>query len=296
MKKHKTLYVLASFLAALHLVSCGKIYDRNGADWEADTPISDSVFNRDIVIKNLTGDDVSFTSLMGDPILFSFEKFQRIALPYQVTDRWDIAYGGVFYSQINTNNGRLAGLGYGSSAVGAVAVVMKPYSEVNEVPDDHEFKAAGYASLDELGGIGFGYGHVAFTFEDNMFRRDKIAGLDSPDPLIAAEANKYLHILYPLSEDFVRQFPYTEDGKEVKPRTFIFRTAKGNYVKFETISYYKNIYDPMDMKRGIPYAYSFRYMAIKNDERRFGFVERRTPMELDLNTGKKTIGEINKNK
>lgn len=276
--------------ALLFLSSCGKVYDKNGFDWEPDVPPSDSVFNREIQVLNfsvnLPGGQQPIN--VADPIFFSLERVSPIATAYKSTERWDFALSGLSRNEISANNGIRAGFGYGTSAVGGIVVLDSAYSQVTSIPDDSKFQIPGIAGLDDQGPFGVGLGHVAYTFFGNFIRPDLAAGVGSSNPDTAAKANQYIHLLYGLSENLIKAFPNAKNiqGGPLRPRTVIIRTAAGNYAKFETQSFYKDVLDPKLMRRGldVPLALSFRYMVVKASERRFGFVSRRRPLKTNLST------------
>lgn len=282
-------FVIVTALLLL-LISCGKIYDKNGLDWEPDVPPSDSIFNREIQVLNFAVNLASGQQPVDskDPVFFSLERVSPIAVAYRSTERWDIALAGLSRNEISANNGSRAGFGYGTSATGGILVLDSAYSQVTVVPDDSKFQSPGVAGLDDQGAFGAGLGHVAYTFFGNFIRPDMVVGIDSPDPNIAAKANQYIHMMYGLSEDLVKTFPNAKNGRggPLRPRTVIIRTAAGNYAKFETQSFYKDILDPKEMRRGpdIALALSFRYMVVKAAEKRFGFVSRHRPLKINLST------------
>lgn len=287
---------LLLFVAIL-LTSCGKVYDKNGFDWEPDFPPSDSVFNREIQILNYGANLPIGHSPMDetDPMFFSLEKFSSINSNYRVTNRWDISFSGLFRSGIGTNNGGLKGYGYGSSAVGAIAVLDTPYSKVTAVPENISFVSPGSVGLDFQGAMSYTMGHVVYTYGGNFIRPDKVTGYDENDPVASQEANLYRHMIYCMSEDLVNKFPNAINfqKQKIRPRTMIIKTARGNFVKMETQSFYKGVTDPFLMRRGLTIpVFSFRYMVIRADEKRFGFVKRQSSLTVDMSTGKTTIGKI----
>lgn len=290
-------YQLLTMLAAVLLASCGKVYDQNGFDWEEDLPLSDSVFNREIQILNLGDRLPAGHEPMDneDPLFFSLEKITTVHIGYKATDRWDIAFSGLYRHEISANNGERPGFGYGSTAIGGLLVLDSAYSEVTSIPDDGRFVAPGRAGLAgmETGPNSTG-GYAFYTFFDNIFRPDKIFYLDSQDPDLASDANRYLHMIYCLSENFVKAFPGEYGSYKYKPtpKTILIRTAAGNYAKLEMQSIYKNTMDPMEMRRGtdkpVPY-FGLRYMVVKGSEKRFGFVERNKKLTINMTTKVHTI-------
>lgn len=292
MKKYnnnKLLWLFACTL--LTFASCGDVYDLNGFDWEPDTPPSDSVFNRYIQVLDVGVDYLAEGHKpldSGDPILFSLEKFSSVHMGYKTSERWDIALGGGG----SGNNGSYQGLGYGSSAVGGIVLLDSAYSEVTTVPDDNLFAIPGSSMLDNF--MGSGPGHIEYTFMGNPFHMEEVAGQDSNDPEKRLLANYYMHMMYPLSEDLAAAYPGENGyGYVVHPKTLIIRTARGNYAKVEMQSYYKGTIDPKEMSRKLPGNYhSFRYMVIPASEKRFGFVERKSPLTVDFATKTVTVGEM----
>lgn len=283
-------YIVALIAAGL-FVSCGKIYDHNGFDWQPDTPVSDSVYNREIQVLDLGEDNLLFGHRpvdVSDPIFFSLEKFSSVHLGYKASARWDIAYA---YLGVRGNNGSRPGYGYGSSAVGGLVMLDSAYSQVTTVPDDSRFSAPGEIGVDIFAGNGLGF--WLYTGFGNPFHPEKAAWADGTDEEKAIIGNQYLHMVYCLSEDLAKAYPGLNNGYyEVKPKTIIVRTANGNYAKLEMQSLYKGVTDPKEMLRDkrYPLGYaSFRYMIIKAEEKRFGFVARRPPLKVDLTAKKISV-------
>lgn len=266
------------------LCSCGKVYDLNGADWEANVPPSDSVFNREIQILDLgarlpAGHEPVDAE---DPMFFSLEKFSSVGIGYRSTERWDVAFSGMFRSSISVNNGTKSGFGYGTSAIGGIVVLDAAFDDVIEIPDDSQFKYPGAVGLDDQGAFGSPLGHIFYTFAGNPLRPDKVKGLESTDAAEQAAANKYVHLVYCLSKAMTDTF---KNVRVLRPRTIIIRTAKGNYAKMETQSMYEGILNPLDMYRDknikVP-VYSFRYMVVRQSERRYGFIASRPKLTVKL--------------
>lgn len=287
------------------LASCGDVYDLNAFEWEPETPLNDSVFNREITVLNfqpLEGvagiqqpSDRSPLDAEQPSTLFSLERFSRIHPAYTVSERWDLSIGAL--ASITANSGIGRGPGYGSNAVGGLVVLDTLYSKIKNVPAAIIFEEPGYGGLDAQGTFSNRIGTTVYTFGGNFIRPDKVINRDSPDPKLAHEALMYSHMLYALSEDLIRTFPNAKNisGGTLRPRAMVVRTARGNYAKVEMLSYYHDILDPEEMRRGLENflvgSVSFRYMVIKADELRFGFVERRPPMTIDMTRGTKIIGE-----
>lgn len=264
--------------------SCGKVYDLNGTDFEADVPPSDSVFNREIQILDLGAHLPAGHEPVDaeDPLFFSLERFSSIGIGYKSTDRWDITFSGMARSIISANNGTRSGFGYGTSAIGGLVVLDSAFDDVTQIPDDSQFKYPGQTGLDDQGAFGAPLGHVIYTFFGNPLRPDKMKDLENPDPAAQTEVNKYQHMMYCLSQNLTRTF---KDVHPLRPRTIIIKTAKGNYAKMETQSLYMGTLDPMQMRRDkdikMP-VYSFRYVVVKANERRFGFLVNRAKLTIKL--------------
>lgn len=284
----KLKYNYLLLLIGLLITSCGEIYDLNQTDWEPDLPLSDSVYNREIQILDLGNNNIPENHRPlddSDPLFFSLGRFSSIAKAYKTSDRWDITFSGLYRTSVGGNNGTVPGFGYGTSTNGGILVLEKPYSEVTDVPDDADFQLPGNAGLAGMGDELYPGGHTFYTFFDNIFR---------PEMLDQANGYLYMHMMYPMSEAMAKAFPgeYGRRKMKIVPRTIVVRTAQGNYAKIEIQSYYKGVTDPMAMVRGvgaIPYI-SFRYMIIKKDEKRFGFVERKPSLKVNLSTKKTTVG------
>src|SRR3954470_18250921 len=109
---YRLIYCIA--VAIILCTSCGKVYDLNGSDWEADVPPSDSVFNREIQILDLGANLPAGHEPLDaeDPMFFSLERFTSIGIGYKSTERWDISFSGPSRSNISANNGTRSGFGY----------------------------------------------------------------------------------------------------------------------------------------------------------------------------------------
>lgn len=280
----------------LTLASCGEVYDLNGFDWEPDLPPSDSVFNREIQILDFGSGNLKEGHRplgLEDPMYFSLEKISSVHLGYKSTARWDVSFSGMYRSEISCNN-KASQLPYSGTGEGGILVIDEPYSEVINIPDDTKFKHPGRVGISGFESQFWPGGYAFYTFFDNIFRPDKISNLYHSDPLIASDANRYLHMVYCLSEDFAKAFPssYGEAKYKPVPVTILIRTAAGNYAKLEMQSFYKSTLNPLEMRRGsdkpIPY-FSFKYMVVKKAEKRFGFVARKSPLKINMSTGQRIV-------
>lgn len=300
--KTKLSIILSGAILVL-FASCGEVYDLNAFEWEPETPLNDSVFNREITVLNFQPfegveniqqpSDRSPLDAEQPSTLFSLERFSRIHDAYTVSERWDLSIGG--FGNITANSGSARGIGYGSNAVGGLIVLDTFYSKIMDVPAGIILEVPGYGGLDAQGTMSTRIGTTVYTYGGNFIRPDKVINRDSPDPVLAEEARMYSHMLYALSEELLRTFPNAKNihGGPLRPRAMIVRTARGNYAKVEMLSYYHDILDPELMRRGLENflvgSVSFRYMVIKAEELRFGFVERRPPLTIDMTRGTKII-------
>lgn len=64
-----------------------------------------------------------------DPMFFSLERFSSVPIGYKSTGRCDIAFSGIYRSEITPNNGSFTGFGYGTAAVGGVMVLDTPQTQ-----------------------------------------------------------------------------------------------------------------------------------------------------------------------
>lgn len=210
--------------------------------------------------KDIT-DDGGFETLY-----YSLEDGRRIPREYANTDKWDIAFSGIYNSSIWANHGEVIfengnkGPGYGSPAKGGVylvqdaAVEAKYYDKVKKLPAvmpipitlfdeaynnlkmvsvaDDKFLSRGYLSLDHFLGSGDGYAY--YDFYGSMFPGNV----------------KKAHVVYNL------------------PRPIIIKTAKGNYVKLIIYSFYKGKPENPSRDNQAPYL-SFKYTILKDGSKDF---------------------------
>lgn len=114
--------------------------------------------SKSVVIKDLTGDtgasmDAGVDGKEQRPFrvfLFNLENQQQIWLrtaadstQWLKTGDWDLAFTGIYNSEIYVNNGNNAGNpGFGGPARAAVVMVDRPYAQVTEAPGDADFAAS----------------------------------------------------------------------------------------------------------------------------------------------------------
>lgn len=183
---------------------------------------------------------------------FSLETKKETPANYAKTARWDMGFNGLYNSFISGNNGIEGNnLGYGGAGVGGIMIVEKPFNEVTDVPTDAEFNTKVAAvGTDGKGAFGQGIGWYLYDFGGN------IIGDGSYDKM---------HVAYALSESTTMK-----DGTELKARTLIVRTAKGNYAKVKMISCYKDAFTADKWFRTTPHMFfTFEYVIVPKGSTKF---------------------------
>lgn len=258
---------------SLLLISCSK---KEAPVPEKELPALDPITvtaSGEYSVINLVGDTKSKMDgqdLNGDggfkSVYYSLEDGRVIPSEYANTDKWDIAFTGIYNSSIWANNGTVkfengnTGPGYGSPARGGLHLVVdkevdaKYYDEVKHqpkqvpidkslldeaynkvgtvpVPDD-QLLSRGYLTLDYF--LGSGSGYAFYDFYGSMFPGDK---------------NK-AHIVYNL------------------PRPIIVKTAKGNYAKVIIYAFYKGSPLNPTLASEAPYI-TFKYTILKDGSKDF---------------------------
>ena len=200
------------------------------------------------------------------PVFYSLEDGRVIPAEYANTDKWDIAFTGIYNSSIWANHGEVVfdngnkGPGYGSPARGGLYLVSDPavetkyydsekqrprqvpipktlldeaYTNVKAVQiSDNQLLSKGFLTLDYF--LGSGAGYAFYDFYGAMFPGDK----------------ERAHIVYNL------------------PRPIIIKTAKGNYAKIIIYSFYKDSPLSPTLKSEAPYI-TFKYTILKNGSKDF---------------------------
>lgn len=139
--------------SSLLLFSCGKKKD--------DQSLNDS---KSVLIQDLAGDTGASLSNGVDGkeqrpfrvFLFNLKAQQQIWLrtesdstQWLQTANWDLAFTDIYNSTVYVNNGSQTGNpGHGSTARGAIVMVDRPYSQVNEAPDDASFATTSLNSIE----------------------------------------------------------------------------------------------------------------------------------------------------
>nr|WP_068891681.1 HmuY family protein [Pedobacter panaciterrae] len=200
------------------------------------------------------------------PVYYSLEDGRVIPEEYAATDKWDIAFTGIYNSSIWANHGEAMfdngnkGPGYGSPAKGGIYLVIdkdvesKYYDESKQQPKqvpiekalldeaydnvktvgiaDNQLISKGYLSLDYF--LGSGAGYAFYDFYGAMFPGDK----------------NRAHIVYNL------------------PRPIIIKTARGNYAKIIIYSFYKDSPVSPTLQSEAPYI-TLKYTILKDGTKDF---------------------------
>lgn len=210
--------------------------------------------------KDIT-DDGNFSTLY-----YSLEDGRAVPKEYAATDKWDIAFAGVYNSTVWANNGSVkyesggSNPGYGSPARGMFYLIVdeevdkkyynsathtprqvpipfsyldEAYDKITKVPvTDDKFDFYGALGLDHFLASGDGYAY--YDFYGNM----------------APGNPKKAHVVYNMA------------------RPFIIKTAKGNYAKVILYSFYKGKPENPDRDNTAPYL-SFKYTLLKDGSKEF---------------------------
>lgn len=263
---------LLAVIALIFMTSCSKNEDSEEKPLPELTPITVTQ-SGEYTVTDLPGD---ITTTMGgkkitdtgdfSTVYYSLEDGRVVPKEYADTDKWDIAFSGIYNSTIWANNGSVkyesggSNPGYGSPARGMYYIVvdtevdakyyntktLKPkqipipftyldeaFNKIKEVPvDDSKFEFYESLGLDHFLGSGDGYAYYDFYGE------------------MASNNPKKAHVVYNLA------------------RPFIIKTAKGNYAKVILYSFYKGKPENPDRDNEAPYL-SFKYTILKDGTKDF---------------------------
>lgn len=262
----------------LLLVSCSKDSDPLPEEPLPELPAITVTATGEYLVENLaadttqdmTGKDITESS--AEVLYYSLEDGRAVPKEYANTDKWDIAFSGIYNSSIWANHGEVVfadgtkGPGYGSPARGGLYLVVdsvvdrkyynfktytpnvlpvpfayldEAYEKVTEVTPTMESKllSKGFLSVDHF--LGSGDGYAFYDFYGNMFP-------DNP---------KKTHIAYSLA------------------RPIIVKTAKGNWAKVIIYSFYKDKPVDPDRDNTAPYL-TFKYAILKDGSKDFSTIEK----------------------
>lgn len=245
-------WMMALLMAATFTVSCSKEDDPKPEE-EVPEETSTVPFYKLQRVENFAveTDDKNPTETKS-AAYFSLETKKETPANYAKTARWDLGFNGLYNSFISGNNG-LEGnnLGYGGAGVGGIMILEKPFNEVTDVPADTEFKTkVGVVGTDANGDFGQGIGWYLYDFGGGY---------------MADASYEKMHVAYALSEPMTMT-----NGTQLKARTIIVRTAKGNYAKVKMISCYKDAFTPDKWFRSTPHMFfTFEYVIVPKGSTKF---------------------------
>lgn len=220
--------------------------------------------------QTMSGQDVTSDGNF-QTIYYSLEDGRAIPKEYAATDKWDIAFAGIYNSSIWANHGEVQfedgskGPGFGSTGRGGLHLVVdsevdskyydsnthKPkvlpipfsyldeaYNKIAEVPAAAQAKllSNGYLNLDHF--LGSGDGYAFYDFYGTMYPGNA----------------KKSHVVYNMA------------------RPIIIKTAKGNWAKVIIYSFYKNKPEDPDRDDKAPFI-SFKYTILKDKSTDFSTAE-----------------------
>ncbi|MDM1296417.1 HmuY family protein [Sphingobacterium sp. N143] len=201
------------------------------------------LFNRLVQVRNFAATDKNDGNSAAPTVYYSLETNKGIPETHRQTRNWDIAFSNIFNSHVSGNNGsNNTNFGYGNNATGGILIVEKAFDEVIEIPADSEFKVIGDAiGMDQNGDEGNGIGWLLYDFYGRLVREHAVQNE---------------HVAYALGNGLTLQ-----NGKVIKPRTLIIRTAKGNYAKIRPLSMYKDLLTADKWFKDSPHVFiSFDYV------------------------------------
>ncbi|BAV06633.1 hypothetical protein FLA_2652 [Filimonas lacunae] len=244
------LVIAAFLLPAMLTTSCKKDSVDTGTD--PDTATSDTVFYKLYRVENFVATTVDDPNNAASTVLFSLENKAQVTSSYAKTNRWDIAFGGLYNSFLSGNNGAAsANYGYGASGKGGILVLDKAFDDVINIPADAQFKTTkDIIGTDDAGDYGAGMGWYLYDFGGTRVR---------------SGAYDDQHVAYALGDSLT-----LVNGSKINPRTVVVKTAKGHYAKIKMISCYKDLYTQADWHRDAPHMYfTFEYIIVPAGSTKF---------------------------
>ncbi|RKO71930.1 hypothetical protein D7322_07385 [Sphingobacterium puteale] len=213
-----------------------------------------SLYNKLITVRDFAATDKNDGQNAAPTVYYSLETNKPIPETHRQTRNWDVAFSNIFNSHVSGNNGsNNTNFGYGNNATGGILIVEKAFDEVTEIPADSEFKLIGDAiGMDQNGDEGNGVGWCLYDFFGTLVKQH------TPN-------KETEHVAYALGNEL-----RLLNGKVVKPRTLIVRTAKGNYAKIKPVSMYKGLYKPEEWFKSSPHVFiSFDYVLVPKGSKKF---------------------------
>lgn len=219
---------------------------------EVTEPTTTIAYNKLLRVENFAAtlrDDATTTP---PTIYFSLEGKAAVTTDYAKTNRWDVAFGGLYNSFLSGNNGSATtNYGYGTSGKGGILILEQAFDDVTDVPADALFKTGkDVVGTDDAGDYGVGMGWYLYDFN----------GLKVGDGSYDKQ-----HVAYALSTALT-----LANGTVIKPRTVVVKTAKGNYAKIKMISCYKDAFTLAQWSRDVPHMYfTFEYVLVPAGSTKF---------------------------
>ncbi|MFD2940249.1 HmuY family protein [Flavobacterium notoginsengisoli] len=245
---------LLSFFSMMFLASCSSGDESSPApDPDGGNPSETTNYYKVIRVENF-----GYTLADGNEyedkttLYYSLADNKEMGSEYRKTNRWDLAFSGLYSSFMSGNNGKDPGnFGAGTSASGGIYIVDKSFEEVTEIPAENLFKTGKEVyGTDENGAFGSGKGWYLYDFDGDLVRD-------------GSYDNK--HIAYALGTPLI-----LKSGKTVAARTLILKTANGDYAKIKMISVYKNLFKREEFTRTAPKMYfTFEYVLIPKGSTKF---------------------------
>jgi hypothetical protein len=212
-------------------VSCKKETDSNA---EPENGNGSALVTGVYTLTNLVADSTATFNTGAKEFYYSLEDGKIIPASQAQTSNWDICFNGTYNSNVCANNGSIASSpGYGGPGKGNIYMVLNtaidaqyyngPGLGINKVPARDLFNQA-FAAVTN-GNVG-----------DGNWERDAMVGLDYFQNTTPGWAwYDFYGSLFPdRPTDSVAHVAYA------LPRTLIVKTAKGNYVKLQIYSFYKD--------------------------------------------------------
>lgn len=240
------LFVLIFFVC--QLVACD---DGGEKPEEPEEPVNTGTYT----IQDLVADTTATSSGSAKTIFYSLEENKIIPASYAQTNRWDIAFLGIYNSSIVANNGTGQNSpGYGGPGKGGI--YMMKYDDIDAEYYDEPGEPLKSLPPRELFDEAFDR-ITTVPIEDNQFLTSASINLD----YFAGTTDGWAYY------DFGGvMFPGRADKAHVcyaMPRPLIVRTAKGNYAKVIIYSLYKGA--PADPDRSHKPGYFTLKFTIQKD-------------------------------
>lgn len=217
-------------LCAAVITSCKKETDGN----EEPDPEEPEIVTGVYTLQNLVADSAATYASGSQPFFYSLEEGKIIPSSQAQTNNWDICFNSTYNSNVCANNGAISSSpGYGGPGTGNIYMVVNseidaqyydaPGKAIKNVPARTLFDQA-FASVTDAG--------VAAGNWEN----DAIVGLDYFQNTTPGWAwyDFYGNLFPDRPSDSVAHVAYA------LPRSFIVKTAKGNYAKIQIYSFYKD--------------------------------------------------------